>query len=900
MIGEAAVREMTENIYYSVGLIISGIIIAYISNRRMFGRYKSINLLLFLCFAAGAIWSYGYYYTGENDTEKILETYITNEEKLSMKLYISAVDKTSTGERLLLCKKNGFLKKKTYLIMYLQDEDGFGGAFVEAGRSIYVKGTVSHIEGATNPGQFDMKYYYLGKGVNFQIKCLSLKKAEDGINYAALYLGRIRKKASEVIDSCYEPEDAGILKTMLLGDRSDMSDETTILFRRNGVAHILAISGLHIALLAGALELLLSKLYVKRRVSAVIVIVFMVLYGIMTGFSPATLRAVLMLSVSKTAYIFKRTPDLPTNMMEALLIMVFINPDCIFSTGMLMSYAAVLGVWTERIFYDSVYMREHFSKVPERIRPLIKKLVGSIIISVSIGLWMTPLLMITAYEVPVFSLIINLFVTGLLTSLISCGFAVALTGMIAGVGPASEVVIKPLVFISSSILELYRRVCHLMLKCPFSVIISGHIEVWQAVIMYTCVIAFLVVSYKLIQRRPVKSDDKNRRIKLTVGYILCCMLISVGMTMSGKLYNYMGRQVVFLDVGQGDGSLIRSSSRRNYIIDCGSSSRKSVGKYTLIPALKYYGMDHVDAVFVSHTDTDHVSGIIELLENKELYGIRVNKVLIAEGTDEDDNLKLIEKGLGIEPGLEVEQGLGVESGLEVEQGPGKEGWKSKQENPEEEGWKSKQGYPEEDAAESKYGDLVGVKKGDVIDGCFEVIYPEREVYMEKDKEQDADTESYADRNSMGGKDNTNYVNSDSNENSLVVLFRDKEIDKEKNKEEETINETKTVSKIESKTETDSNIEVLYTGDISSEIEAKFFDDLAGRQRSRLRILKCPHHGSKYSSSEEFLNAYSPDMTVISVGRNNYGHPTKEAMQRITQNGSTIYRTDKKGAIIIQY
>ena len=51
-----------------------------------------------------------------------------------------------------------------------------------------------------------------------------------------------------------------------------------------------------------------------------------------------------------------------------------------------------------------------------------------------------------------------------------------------------------------------------------------------------------------------------------------------------------------------------------------------------------------------------------------MYGIRVNKVLIAEGTDEDDNLKLIEKGLGIESGLEVEQRLGVESGLEVERG----------------------------------------------------------------------------------------------------------------------------------------------------------------------------------------------------------------------------------------
>ena len=96
------------------------------------------------------------------------------------------------------------------------------------------------------------------------------------------------------------------------------------------------------------------------------------------------------------------------------------------------------------------------------------------------------------------------------------------------------------------------------------------------------------------------------------------------------------------------------------------------------------------------------------------------------------------------------------------------------------------------------------------------------------------------------------------------------------------------------------MEVLYTGDISSEIEEKMLDDLKIREKSYLRILKCAHHGSKYSSSKDFLESYNPDMTVISVGPNNYGHPTKEALSRISQSGATIYRTDKTGAVIINY
>ena len=98
---------------------------------------------------------------------------------------------------------------------------------------------------------------------------------------------------------------------------------------------------------------------------------------------------------------------------------------------------------------------------------------------------------------------------------------------------------------------------------------------------------------------------------------------------------------------------------------------------------------------------------------------------------------------------------------------------------------------------------------------------------------------------------------------------------------------------------ENDVEVLYTGDISGEVEERIDDTLKNRDRAKLRILKCPHHGSRYSSTEDFLETYKPDVTVISVGQNNYGHPTREAMERIKRTGSVIYRTDEKGAVIIR-
>lgn len=88
---------------------------------------------------------------------------------------------------------------------------------------------------------------------------------------------------------------------------------------------------------------------------------------------------------------------------------------------------------------------------------------------------------------------------------------------------------------------------------------------------------------------------------------------------------------------------------------------------------------------------------------------------------------------------------------------------------------------------------------------------------------------------------------------------------------------------------------LLTGDIGAEVE-KY---LLPKQRQKVDILKVAHHGSKYSSTAEFLNLIQPRLAVISVGRSNrYGHPAPETLKRLRERGATIFRTDENGTVSI--
>ena len=910
--GETAYRLWELYPIYSAVLIVGFLIIMIISNRYMLNGKKSINLLLFSCFIFGALWSFVYSYSGTDSQTKLLESRIGTGEKISLTGYIQSIQKSSSGYQLRI-KCHG---KK--LLMYV-DEDEMKET-LEQGRYISIQGTVDALRKNTNPGEMDMEMYYLGQGISCQIDADHYETGKV-CRYDLFILGRIRKKAGEIIDRYYSPENAAILKTMILGDRSELDKDTKLIYQRSGIAHILAISGLHIMLLAGILEWLMEKFWIKKKWAYIVSMGLLILYGLMTGMSQATMRAVIMLVIMRSSYFFRRTPDTPTCMMEALLIMIIMNPDCIFSTGLLMSFAAMAGIWTGTVFYDVIFEKERFLMLPRNARSLVKGMTELLVMSTAISLWMLPLV------------ILNYIVTSLLCVVIVLCFVVILAGFLVSVSgslvPASgvgggwqmvvEILIRPAVWVSSEILEFYGFLCRLILKIPFSVVITGHIQVWQVMLYYGVLICILLALDKWVKRfktrrgsqvecfeeksgtwaerlmkghesrgmdllkgrgflRQVFKEEHGSQVKRVEEengsqgksfekenrdggikikflcmalYLLVASLLSLGLIWGVYQYNSGKNEVVFLDVGQGDGSLIRTSDGKNYIVDFGSSGKDELGRYTLLPALKYYGMSEVECIFISHTDSDHVSGLIYLLQNMKMYGIKVKYVAIAIDTAEDENLMKIKTAV--------------------------------------------------DA--SKTTRLIELKKGDMVDGHFQVIYPSGDEIGEHGGNDYSLVLSFTDKKlevlytgDIGNEAEKNLA-------SELEGLEDLE-DSEGLKKSEDSEELKD-SEDSKNLQESGNSDGLNSGDEGNTKERENAENDENSEKSKnsdkLRILKCAHHGSRFSSSEEFLKAYNPDITVISCGKNNrYGHPHRETLERLNGLGTQIYRTDQGGAVILNY
>ncbi len=174
-------------------------------------------------------------------------------------------------------------------------------------------------------------------------------------------------------------KNGSLVKGFLLGDTSDISTDVIRDFRRSGVSHLLAVSGMHISILLGAIDLLLKKIYVHKNIRCIIVTLFSFVFLALVGFSMSAIRAVFMLWLAFIIYMFSEEADSPTILFVALVMMLIVSPYSVYSLGMWMSFLATLGLVTVYPFFEKIIpVFKHRSKI---IRYIFKLLRSSILIS---------------------------------------------------------------------------------------------------------------------------------------------------------------------------------------------------------------------------------------------------------------------------------------------------------------------------------------------------------------------------------------------------------------------------------------------------------------------------------------------------------------------------------------
>lgn len=480
---------------------------------------------------------------------------------------------------------------------------------IHIGQRIRVSGKVSHYKHATNPGQFDTYEFYRAKGVLFDVYESRVTACSRQYDRLRDCLYGIRLRGEGILAEYLDTEDAAIVKAMMFGNKNEIPDTTKDLFVKNGIAHILAISGLHISFLAMLLYKLLGYMGLSVRIRASVSAAATFLYGLMVGFSPSAFRAIVMFALFLLSKAIKRTYDMLTAMSFTLTLVSLTEPNMLADTGLRLSYLAVLGVGILNICNkkDS-NKKEH---------PII----AALRLSVFVFLFTLPVVLSTYYEAAFYSVLLNIVVIPLMSILLSSSILLVIAG-----GMALRHIAVVFASADKIILGLYKLTCKALFVQGFGRTNVGCPALWQIILYYI----LIIVSVCYMGRRKA--------------VIKICVPLAAVMLMF--IHPMSGLNTWMLDVGQGDCMVMCLSNslmhgKSVYVIDCGSSSDKEVGSRRLIPMLKYYGIDRIDGIFITHPDVDHINGIEELIADAGAENIRIENVYVYEGFIGSDELATI-------------------------------------------------------------------------------------------------------------------------------------------------------------------------------------------------------------------------------------------------------------------
>ncbi len=462
------------------------------------------------------------------------------------------------------------------------------------GSLILVEGKFRPFAQATNPGEFDAAAYYRVPGQQGRLIKASCLAESSGFSAFRETLYRCREYLSLLLDACYPEKEASIMGAMLLGEKATLDEGIKSLYQQNGIIHILAISGLHLSILGMGFHKLLQRMYVPKPVNIILSLALMYCYGTMTGMGISIVRAFVMFGMKLCADLCGRTYDLLTAMTTAALLILVEQPLYLTQSGFLFSFGAVCGIG----FLPSV--SRHFPVLPDRV-PVGNRFLQALFTGGWISLCTLPVYLCFYYEFPPYSVLLNLIVIPCMGALFLSGIAVM--GAAACVLPLGRLAAVPGVWI----LTFYEKCASFVLGLPGRRWVMGRPGNWQ-VIAYLALLAMAVF---------LTAGKTKRRKK---GHFWCAVIGAV--VLLGFRMPH-GFEITMLDIGQGDCIYLADGQGGHYLIDGGSSDRKEVETYQIAPFLKYRGVSRLDAVFVTHSDADHISGIKGLMEAYGETGIGI-------------------------------------------------------------------------------------------------------------------------------------------------------------------------------------------------------------------------------------------------------------------------------------
>ncbi len=489
------------------------------------------------------------------------------------------------------------------------------------GTTLIMTGTIEKWKQAENEGNFDAASYYKSKKMTFCLKDCEVEQCIGKPDAVAEFLKKLQKRFVEVYRKGMRAEYAGILTTMIVGDKTLLDEKEKAGYQAAGISHILAISGLHVSMIGMTYYKTLRKMRFSFARAGLLAGTMLYFYGKMAGMGCSTTRAVFMFVFSIFAAWVGRSYDSLNALGGAAIILLLQNPFLLWNASFLFSFSAVFGVvWVAHVFAKirerdetekSVRTALQSDRQVQKKKGIFEKIGRTLLetacVSLCIQLLTVPLTAYFYYEIPVYAVVFNALVLPVVGVLLG-------TGIVGGIaGFFSETVSKILLAPCQFLLAYYSFLCNVNEKLPSAVKITGQ----PSVRLLVCYYMVLIVLVLWMEKR-----EKKR-----------CLLVGIALLVGLLLFpKENGFELDVLSVGQGDGIFVRTEDNVTCFIDGGSTSVGKVGTYRILPFLKKKGIAKISYWFISHTDEDHISGLRELLE----AGYEIECLIFTERAEHDE------------------------------------------------------------------------------------------------------------------------------------------------------------------------------------------------------------------------------------------------------------------------
>lgn len=484
----------------------------------------------------------------------------------------------------------------------------------KVGSRIQAEGEVNRFDAPKNPGEFDYRSYYRTQKLNYRMFAVAWKETGSSYSRAGEFLYLCSGYARQILGQVADPEDAGIFQAAILGEKGRLDSGIRKLYQKSGIAHLLAISGLHLSLVSAAAYGTLRKLGAGYGKAGIAGCLFLAAYAVMTGASPSVVRAFIMASCGFLASYLGRSYDLLSALGLSAVLLLWDNPYRLCQSGMQLSFGAVAGIGISAELYGKKAYEPH--------KGMGSAVWQSLAASGSMQLVTLPVVLRHFFQFPLYGIFLNLLVVPLMGIVVASGTAGIVLGSFsleAGRFAAGG---------GHVVLKLYECLCRLWECLPGSCLILGQPTLYQMMGGFG------------VQAAAFCLVKQGRRRRAAAAAAVSALLLLP--------FPLKGMEVTFLDVGQGDGICIRTQDR-TVLVDGGSTDQKRLGENRLEPFLKSKGISAVDYAVVSHGDQDHISGLLYLMEEGEV-AVR-HLVLPAAGKGDEVYARL--EGLAKRKGTEV-------------------------------------------------------------------------------------------------------------------------------------------------------------------------------------------------------------------------------------------------------